>query len=172
MRAFLAALVLLALPVSAETGLTDAGLHSQPWFLQSFLQLQEDIAEAEGAGKRLAVVFEQRGCSYCRDMHEVNLADERIVAFIRERFEIVQLNLHGAREMTDLDGAVLAEKDLARKWRITFTPTIVFLGPGGEVARVPGYLEPASFLGMFRWVAEGRTATPLRQYLAESKGRS
>jgi len=42
----------------------DDGIYHQPWFVQSFFDLKEDFAEAKKSGKRFAVIFEQRGCSY------------------------------------------------------------------------------------------------------------
>ena len=141
------------------------GLHVQPWFLQSFLDLREDVAAAAAVGKRLALVIEQKGCVYCRDMHEVNLADPGTVAYIVERFEVLQLDLHGARPVTDTDGKELEERVFARRARAIATPTIIFLPreldaatskpiTEVEVARMPGYLPPREFFAMFRYVAE------------------
>src|SRR5690606_4822234 len=53
----------------------DDGLYTQAWFHESFLDLKEDLAEAEKAGKSLAIIFEQRGCPYCKETHVTNLAD-------------------------------------------------------------------------------------------------
>ncbi|MCC0028761.1 MAG: hypothetical protein H6891_00135 [Brucellaceae bacterium] len=52
-----------------EPQLDDNGLHHQDWFLESFLDIGEDLAEAQAKGKGLVIVFEQRGCPYCREMH-------------------------------------------------------------------------------------------------------
>ena len=41
----------------------DDGLYVQPWFLNSFLVLKDDLAEAESAGKRFAIIWEQKGCN-------------------------------------------------------------------------------------------------------------
>lgn len=146
---------------------TDDGLHSQPWFLNSFMDLGEDLAETAAEGKRLAVIFEQRGCPYCRDLHVVNFADPAINAYVRDNFNILQLNLHGDREVTDFDGEVLSEKALARKWGIVFTPTILYFpetpediagqpGRDASVARMPGYFRPFHFQAMFEYVRENR----------------
>lgn len=149
----------LAAESKLETG--DDGLHIQPWFLQSFLDLREDHAEAKAAGKRLAVIFEQKGCPYCREMHAVNFQKEQIVDFVRARFNVLQLNLWGSRHVTDFDGEELEERALARKWAVNFTPTIVFFGMEAgegksgreiEVARMPGYFKPFHFLSMFEFV--------------------
>lgn len=157
---------LLAPPLASARGApvrTDHG-YTQDWFHEGFLNLPEDLQEADAAGQRLAVAFEQRGCPYCLEMHTDHLAEARIEEFIRPRFRIVQLDLHGARPVTDFDGEVLEERRLARKWRVTFTPTIVFLpevtpaisrsGRDIEVARMPGLAAKPEFLGLFTYVAE------------------
>lgn len=157
-----------AAPVAAAEGkiqatIGDDGLHKQSWFLESFLVLSEDLAEATAAGKRFAIVWEQRACPYCRDMHEINLADPKVNQWIRERFVVLQLNLWGDRQVTDFDGQVLSEKDLARKFRINFTPTLQFFpekpedmagkkAADAEVARMPGYFRPFHFISMFEYV--------------------
>lgn len=149
--------------VAAETKLEtgDDGLHIQPWFLQSFLDLREDHEEAATAGKHYAIIFEQKGCPYCREMHAVNFRKDRIVDFVQTHFNILQLNLWGSRPVTDFDDEELEERALARKWAVNFTPTIVFFGteaPEGksgrelEVARMPGYFKPFHFLSMFEFV--------------------
>ena len=43
----------------------DDGLHKQPWFFDSFLEMGPDLEEAADSGKGLVVIFEQRGCPYC-----------------------------------------------------------------------------------------------------------
>jgi thioredoxin-related protein len=148
-----------------EPLLNDDGLYTQPWFLNSFLDLQDDLAEAADAGKRLAVIWEQKGCPYCKEMHLVNFADPEINAYVRDNFEVLQLNIHGLRETVDFDGEVLDERSMARRWGIRFTPTVHFFpedpeaaagktGVEAEVARMPGYFKPPHFLAMFRFVRE------------------
>ncbi len=143
--------------------LNDDGLHVQPWFMETFLDLREDHQEAAGGGKRFAIVWEQAGCPYCKEMHEVNLAKKQITEFIKSKFGILQLNLWGSRNVTDFDGEEMEERDLARKWRVNFTPTIVFLdetaaedksGADLEIARMPGYFKPFHFITMFEFVEQ------------------
>ena len=102
------------------------GLYTQSWFQLSFLDLREDFNEAKAAGKRFAVVFEQRGCPYCIKMHNEILSRRYINDYVRQNFHIVQLDLWGAREVTDFDGRNMSEKDLAERWGVIFTPTVVF----------------------------------------------
>ena len=154
--------LLLALPAAAFT-MGDDGLHKEDWFSITFRDIAEDIAAAKEEGKRLAIVFEQRGCIYCRAMHEKLLADPEVADYIKANFKVVQYNMFGDEEVTDLDGEVLTEKTAARKWGYVFTPTIVFLpeeAPEGAtvaqaaVATMPGAFGKWTFLNMFRWVRE------------------
>lgn len=144
---------------------TDDGLYTQEWFLNSFLDLAEDLEDARSQGKRFAIMWELRGCPYCRQTHLVNFARPEINDFVRANFDILQLNYLGAREVTDFDGEVLAERDLARKYNVRFTPTFQFFpetaaqiggrsGPEVEVQRMPGYFRPFHFFAMFQYVAE------------------
>lgn len=142
------------------------GLYFQDWFHQSFLDMPEDLAEAAKQGKRLAILWEQRGCPYCREMHAVNFADEEIRRYIQENFLVVQLDLWGSRQVTDTDGEALEERAMARKWGVNFTPTIMFFSDDpasvagksareGEVMRMPGYFKPYHFISMFEYVRGG-----------------
>ncbi|ESR27271.1 thioredoxin family protein [Lutibaculum baratangense] len=158
----LIALLLFASPVPAAT-VGDDGLHKQDWFAITFRDIAEDIEAAREEGKRLALVFEQRGCIYCRKMHEEILSDPEVREFIEAHFKVVQYNMFGDEEVTDLDGDVLTEKTAARKWGYVFTPTIVFLpeeaAEGASVAEaavatMPGAFGKWTFLNMFRWVSE------------------
>ncbi|MFX5777033.1 thioredoxin fold domain-containing protein, partial [Acinetobacter baumannii] len=81
------------------------------------------FADAAHEGKRLAVIFEQLGCPYCKRLHTEVLAERYINDYVRENFRIVQLDLWGQREVTDFDGKVLSERALAERWGILFTPT-------------------------------------------------
>ena len=51
----------LALPAAAVE-LGDDGLHKTDWMRDTFKDMTEDLAEANAEGKRLLVIFEQRGC--------------------------------------------------------------------------------------------------------------
>ena len=149
----------------AEAVMTDDGFYREPWFLESFLELADDLAAATEQKKRLAILWELRGCPYCRETHLVNFAKPEITNYIQERFEILQLNVIGSREVTDFDGEKLTEKAFARKYGVRGVPVFQFFPDSTaglaqkaprdrEVARGQGYIEPQLFLEMFRFVAD------------------
>lgn len=151
--------------LAAEPILTDDGLYKQSWFIESFLDLSEDLEDARKAGKRFAVMWELKGCPYCKETHFVNFARPEIADYIRTNFDVLQLNIIGSRIVTDFDGTKLSEKELAAKYAVRFTPTFQFFAERAaglkelapqkrEVARAPGYLRPEDFLSMFQYVRE------------------
>jgi len=164
-----------ALPELDHSSVVEVGGYfSQDWFLDSFLELSDDLSEATGNGKRLAIIWEQKGCPYCRETHMVNFSIPAVRDWISERFDIIQLDIWGAREVMDFDGQVMEERALARKSRVTFTPTIQFFSESGfsEVARMPGYFKPFHFLSMFEYVHEkAHTETDFQRYLQDKFSR-
>ena len=148
-----------------EPILTDDGLYKQPWFLESFLDLAYDLEGARKEGKRFVVMWELRGCPYCKETHFVNFSQPRISDYVKANFEVLQLNIIGSRKVTDFDGQELSEKALAAKYSVRFTPTFQFFGENAatlkglppakrEVNRAAGYMLPDDFLAMFRYVRE------------------
>ena len=160
------AAAMLAWPLAAAE-LGDDGLHKTPWMRDTFKDLREDLEEARGEDKRLMLIFEQRGCIYCTKMHEEVFPTPEIANYIEENYFVVQLNLHGDIEVTDFDGETLSEKQMARKWGILFTPTLMFLpqevaegaaAPQAAVAVMPGAFGKGTTLDMLTWVNEERYA--------------
>lgn len=156
---------------------TEDGMYTETWFLQSFLDLPDDLAEANAEGKRFVIMWELKGCPYCKETHFVNFADEEIRHFVRENFTVLQLNVQGSRAITDFDGEELEERDLARKYGIRYTPTFQFFGENvaamaglkprkREVARMFNLFKPELFLATFGYVHERAYETEnLRGYL-------
>lgn len=165
MKAWMGAAFAVAMAVPAFAEIGDDGLHKEPWIRDTFKDLREDLAEANAEGKRLVLFFEQRGCIYCKKMHEEVFVLPEVSNYIADNYFVVQLNLHGDLEVTDFDGESLPEKDMARKWRVLFTPFIMFLPEevpedqsalDASVAVMPGAFGKGTTLDMFTWVNEKR----------------
>ncbi|PTV97420.1 thioredoxin-related protein [Rhodobacter aestuarii] len=157
-----AAFALVAMPAFASD-LGDDGLHKPDWLRETFKDLREDLAEANAEGKRLMLIYEQRGCIYCTKMHEEVFPVPAIDALIREHYFVVQLNLFGDVEVTDFDGTTASEKDMALRWGVMFTPTLIFLPeevPEGEsaaqaaVAMMPGAFGKGTTEALLTWVKD------------------
>ncbi|MCT2538668.1 thioredoxin family protein [Sedimentimonas flavescens] len=180
MRRFLtAAITVIALALPAfSTELGDDGLHKEPWFRDTFKDMREDLAEANAEGKRLLIIWEQRGCLYCAKMHEEVYSDPEVRAQIEGGYFVVQMNLFGDVSVTDFDGETLPEKEMAMKWGVMFTPTMMFfpeeVGEGipanrAVVAAMPGAFGKGTTGALLTWVQEHgyESGVNFQKYVAE-----
>jgi thioredoxin-related protein len=161
---FAACAVLMTMTFGASAfELGDDGLHKAPWMRDTFKDLGEDLAEATDEGKRLMIIIEQRGCIYCKKMHEEVFPIEEIASYIDENFFVVQINMFGDVEVTDFDGTTLPEKEMVKKWGALFTPSILFFpqevgsdvsAVQAAVANMPGAFGRYTTFNMLNWVVE------------------
>ncbi|MBF0129477.1 MAG: thioredoxin fold domain-containing protein [Alphaproteobacteria bacterium] len=159
---FLATVSMTATPTRAATLDRGDGCATQDWFKNdSLLELAFDLADANGSGKMLAVLWELPHCDSCARLHEVNFQHEGTKAYIKKNFDVVVMNMRGGLEVTDFDGRRMPERILALKYRIGFTPTVVFFNASGiEVFRLAGYFDPFHYLGAFVFARTGGYADP------------
>ncbi|SFI59650.1 thioredoxin family protein [Celeribacter neptunius] len=157
-----AGLTTLASPsLAVEMG--DDGLHKTQWQRDTFKDLREDLAEANAEGKRLLIMIEQRGCIYCKKMHEEVYPDPEITKMIEDNFFVIQINMFGDVEVTDFDGESLPEKDVVQKWGMLFTPTSMYFpeqvaegvsAKDAAVSTVPGAFGKLTTYNMMQWVLD------------------
>lgn len=124
------------------------------WFKESFLEFEEDVAEAAAAGRRVMLYFHQDGCPYCARLVEENFADPAMRDYIIENFDGISLNMWGDREVVSISGNAFTEKTFAAALKVQYTPTLVFLDENGKVAlRLNGYYPPSDFRAALDFVA-------------------
>lgn len=139
------------------------------WFKTSFLELEEDVAEATEAGKRLMLLFHQDNCPYCNAFVERNLSQKDIEATMQEHFDVVEFNMWGDREVASVGGQTYTEKTFAEALKVQFTPTILFLDEDGKLAlRINGYQDPDRFRLVLDYVQNKREKTmSFEDYVSE-----
>lgn len=147
------------------------------WFKDSFLEFKDDVAEAAEAGKRLAIVFHQDNCPYCNLLVERNLSQHDIQQLIKDKLDVVAINMWGSRELISVAGKTYTERDFSAALKVQYTPTILFFNEAGKLAlRLNGLLEPAEFKRALNYVTEKQeTKLSYSAYIAanrvESAGR-
>jgi thioredoxin-related protein len=163
----LAALVLFVLPAlagnsAAQTAAATTGhiigaqvSEHPPWFKRSFLEIADDVAEADAASKHVMLYFELDGCPYCYKMIEENFKHSPYIEFLQEKFDVIAINIKGDRDIAFNAGVSLSEKELAQHLNIYATPTIIFLDRDtNPVLRLNGYRSVAGFKYALDYVAE------------------
>jgi thioredoxin-related protein len=150
--------------------LPDAIVHPS-WFKLSFLDLPTDLNEAIEDGKRgLLVYFGQEHCAYCKKLLEVNFGKPDIEVYTRKHFDVIGLDIHGQRSITDMNNREWDEKSFSVENHINFTPTLIFYDKQRrEALRLSGYYPPYQFQAALEYVVEGYyLQEDFRTYLARA----
>ncbi len=144
------------------------------WFKESFLDLEEDVAEAKAQERRVILYFHQDGCPYCNALIEGVFAREEVERTIRADFDVIEINIWGDREVLSLNGRAWTEKTFAASLDVQFTPTLIFLGQSGEsVLRLNGYLPLEEFNIALDFVKEREyRKTTFREFSRSKKTRT
>jgi hypothetical protein len=93
------------------------------WFLESFLNLQEDLANTRDAGKKgLIVVFSTVGCSYCYKLASETLRNPEVIANLRRDFDALASEIFSDDLMISPSGEELPVKEFAKNIGADLTP--------------------------------------------------
>ncbi len=179
---FFAGLLLLLLAQASpgaspeEPGFDDSPLReaiSLPdWFKMSFLELQEDLADARKNGKRgIIIYFGQKRCPYCKAQLENNWGQKDILNYTLRYFDVIAINVRGQKPVIDLQGREWTEKTWSVAQNTNFTPSLIFYDlQGREALRLRGYRPPYQFRAALEYVADGHyREESFRDYLARAE---
>ena len=177
MLAACAAAFVTTLPLSAveaaDASFDDTAIqqiHYPPWFKDSFLDLADDAAMADKAGKQgLLLFFTTQGCSYCHLFIQKSLGNPAIADRLRQHFDAIGLEIFSDAELTDFDGNTAPVKEFALAAGVQFAPTLLFFDTAGEpLLKLTGYYEPERFQQALGYLIDGaHEAMSLRDYLAQ-----
>jgi len=154
-----------------EQGMVNPGYEEQPtWFKTSFLDLGEDVAEAAEDGRRVLIYFYQDGCPYCTKLLQDNFGQQKISEKTQKHFDVITVNMWGDREVTNMTGEMMTEKNFAISMKVMFTPTLLFLNEQGEeILRINGYFPPHKFdLALDYAAGRHEKKGGFRDYLAQN----
>jgi thioredoxin-related protein len=143
------------------------------WFKQSFLNLPEELQEAEKARKiGIIVYFGQDNCAYCDALLNVNFKTHRdIVAYTRKFFEVIPIHIWGQLDVITTDHQILTEKSFSDREKTNFTPSLIFYNTKGEeIFRMRGYYPPYRFRAALDYiVGEYYRQETFRQFLERAE---
>ncbi len=127
-----------------------------PFLKLSFLNLREDLQEANEEGKYLFIMFHQEGCPFCDKMYRVTFQDPRVKEFYTKNFYMILLDIKGANPVVDFDGKEMTEKEFAHKHRVRATPVFLFVDREGKpIIKLVGYFPPKDWFLIGRYIVEG-----------------
>ncbi len=128
-------------------GMVNPGFYEKPnWFKGSFLELQDDLNDANDKNRQIILYFHQDGCPYCKKLLDDNFSRPAIVETMSQNFDLIEINMWGDKAVTLFDGEEVSEKEFARRMKVMFTPTLIFLDHKGQSQfRMNGYYAPEKF---------------------------
>ncbi|MGH8700613.1 MAG: thioredoxin family protein [Burkholderiales bacterium] len=139
-------------------------LHEQPFFLKPPL----DLDRSRRPGTRpLAVLFEQRDCAACDELHQGGFA-QRDARALLGKFDVARIELFGPDRLVTPQGRTLTAEQWGRELKIAYTPTLVFFDvKGAEVFRIEAYLRPFHLASVLDYVASGayRSEPSFQRYI-------
>lgn len=165
-------ILLLAISSISFAKVTGGVEHQMPnWFKDGFLEITEDIAEAQKESKHVMLFFHMNYCPYCDRMVKDLIRNK---FFVNKYFDVIAINTKGDKEIAINELEVLSEKEFANKLDVQYTPTIVFLNKDNKiVARGNGYRGQKRFRLMLDFVRNKNYVTNnFTNYYAALNGES
>ncbi len=127
-------------------------LHDQAFFLKPPLDLDRSRRPAP---RPLAVLFEQKECAACDELHRQGFEDPAVRKLVG-RFDVARLELFGTGQVVTPAGKRVMAEQWGRELKVAYTPTFVFFdGNGREVFRVEAYVRPFHLVSALDYVASG-----------------
>jgi len=141
------------------------------WFKESFLDIAEDVEEANDENKHLMLYMHLTGCPYCYKMVEEGFKNNTNTQIIKDNFDVVAINIRGNKEVTLKEDMTMTEDQVRDHYKVRFTPTIVFLdGNNKMVHKVNGYRSVENFKNILNFVkSRAYQSTTLAEFVQQQK---
>ncbi len=131
-------------------------LHQDPSYLQPPYDLR---AQSRASGKYLMVLFEQKHCKPCDELHEDILKRPRSGKELAA-LDVALLDMWSKTPVVTPDGKRTTAAQWARSLNVQFAPTMVFFDSNGkEVFRAEAYLKAFHVQGAMAYVSSGAYMT-------------
>lgn len=113
------------------------------------------LEEARASGRPVLVDVYTEWCGWCRRMKADVYSRAEVRDYIEDHFVVVALDAE-ASDAARYEGRAFTSRTLAARFGVSGYPTTIFLRPdGAHLVNVPGYLDPARFLQVLRYIGDG-----------------
>ena len=117
-------------------------------------------------GKKVMIFAEAEWCGYCQKMYKKVFPQQSVQDSLSKYFYPVRVDIESDSKIT-FNGETYTQKNFSRKFRVSSTPTLIFLNSDGKViGRQPGYLPANIFDKLVAFVGSDMTGKmPFKKYL-------
>lgn len=116
--------------------------------------------------KKVMLFAEAEWCGYCKKMHKEVFPMQTVQDSLKKYFYPVKVDIESNRKIA-FNGRSLTERQLARKFRVSSTPTFIFLNKDGNIIGTqPGFLPTNIFDKLVAFVGSDLTGKQsFKEYL-------
>ncbi len=114
----------------------------------------DGIRQASAARKKILIDVYTDWCGWCKKMEKDTYSDEDIKGYLTSNYILVRLNAESDKKET-VGNEEMTQADIARAYKVNGYPTTVFLNSDGlPITYVSGYMKPAEFKPVLKYIAE------------------
>lgn len=126
----------------------------QTSLLSQEINIDKIIKNAHNSNKDVILYLHRIGCSYCNSMQEFTLEDETIDEYLKERYEIIQVNV-SLKDSITYKGKKSGGICLAKNIGYDFYPSALFLNKDADIEYASvGYKNESEFLVILNYVRD------------------
>ncbi len=112
----------------------------------------KDIKDFSTIKRPLLLLFEDTGCSGCKDLHS-NLLSLPDVKEVLKTFDFVRLDARSKEPVTDVNGRKTSPDGWAKSLNINVSPTFIAFDEGREIQRFDAKLFSHHFISILEYVS-------------------
>lgn len=122
----------------------------------SWAKFDQAVNQAAKAGKPAYIKFNAKWCGYCKKMQKETFAKKSVQQVLNSHFAIGLVDIDDTESKVNFKGKSYSEKELAQHFKVTGTPTSMFIDAKGEViGQIPGYLPASEFENVLKYISSG-----------------
>ncbi len=113
----------------------------------------QGVREAAAMNKKVLIDVYTDWCGWCKKMDSDTYTDQGVKSYLNQEYVLVKLNAESNNKET-LDTMQVTDAQLASAFGVNGYPTTVFLTSDGQpITAAPGFMKPAEFLNILRYIA-------------------
>ena len=127
------------------------------------------ITDLSKTGKPLLVMFEQKKCNTCDELH-LDILKRKESVDLLSRFNVAVVDMWSNQVITTPSGNKMKVRDWAKKLDVKYAPSLLFFDDeGGEVFRSDAYLKAFHTQSVMDYVSSGayKTQSNFQRYIDE-----
>lgn len=133
-----------------------------------WVDLERAQKRAKADDKKVLLFMEAEWCGYCKKMYREVFPKQSVQDSLHKYFYPVRIDVESGEQVV-FNGTKISQQNLARRFRVTGTPTLIFLDSGGSVMGTqPGFIRADIFDKLMAFVgSEEFKNMEFKEYLAK-----